>query len=181
MIHTEEFYPDNNSPIDKFHTDVEQLISRIETESKQLAESQIYTDKIWSQVHIENQKILHILKSDGTYLVSINGEVSNGGWQVVENSNTIILKKKNPNNSSDHKLYELEFLADDVFILKKHGNKIQSETQFIVLALEPSVKNLDWEEALDKIYEAHVTSNSNLYLIIIGILLILALMYYQFA
>ena len=161
------------SPIgDDFHSALEQLVSTIRPYSEDLYEIENFIDQRWLQVepHPQNTR-LHILREDGSYLLSIDGNLVTGTWSTIEDSNTLILEQPGPGTSSEKTLYDLGFLNQDFFILKKHGHRRGLEDQFLLLGREAIAQDSHWEEIIELIYQRYKNNKT----LIAGTVIVIAL------
>jgi len=152
LAHIEDLSTDTFQPEDNFHSELLSLVGDIHPFSEDLYEKEYFQEKKWLQVSDRDPHTrLHIFRVNGEYLESIDGNVFVGKWSILENSNTIIFEKPGVGQMTEKRLYELAFLNEDFFILKKHGNRIGLEDQFLLLGREALVKNLDWQAVIDLI------------------------------
>ncbi len=134
MAHIEDLSTNPIVPDDRFHEELTSLVSQIHPFSEDLYEKEYFLEQKWLQISDRDHHTrLHIFREGGDYLESIDGNILIGSWSILENSNTIILEKPRAGHNSDKNLYELAFLNEDFFILKKHGNRNGYEHQFILL------------------------------------------------
>lgn len=173
MAHIEDLSTDPIVPDDRFHEELTSLVGDIHPFSEDLYEKEYFLEKKWLQVSDRDfQTRLHIFRENGDYLESIDGNVFMGSWSILEDSNTIIFEKFGIGPNSEKRLYELAFLNEDFFILKKHGNRTGYENQFLLLGREAMVRNLGWEEVVDLIYTRYKNNKKLVRAIVLLIALI---------
>lgn len=83
-----------------------------------------------------------IFKQDNTLLISENGNVSIGKWELLNKANSILIQSNNT-----LKLYNHGFLDNAVLILKIDGG-----SDYFVLLNQNKVPNLDLEKYIDNNY-----------------------------
>ena len=173
MALIEDLSTDPSLPDDSFHRELTSLVSDIYPFSEDLYEKEYFLEKKWLQVSDHDyQKRLHIFRENGQYLESIDGNVLMGTWSILENSNTIIFEKPGLGQQSEKRLYELAFLNEDFFILKKHGNRTGFENQYLLLGREAIVSGLTWEEVVELIYTRYKNNKKLVRAIVLLIALI---------
>jgi len=174
LAHIEDLSTDPILPDDRFHEELTALVGQIHPFSEDLYEKEYFLEKKWQQVSDRDPSTrLHIFREGGEYLESIDGNVLMGNWSILVNSNTMIFEKAGLGGSSEKRLYELAFLNEDFFILKKHGNRKGFENQFLVLGREPIVNGLHWEETLDLIGTRYKNNQKLIRTIVLAIALII--------
>lgn len=138
--------------------------------SEGLVDYEFYLKKRWMEVRddVEFQEaVLHVFKEQGEYLHIIDGDVTKGSWE--HDLRGIILQF-----AGEHELFELVFLNENFFILKKHGNHDSKgyKSPYLFLASEKLAKNAEWPELLAIMYEFY-KSNSNYKAIVFVVLLLI--------
>jgi len=180
LAHIEDLSTDPIIPDDRFHEELTSLVSDIHPYSEDLFEKEYFLEKKWLQISDrDHQTRLHIFRGNGDYLESVDGNVFMGNWSILENSNTIIFEKPGMGQRSEKRLYELAFLNEDFFILKKHGNRSGFENQFLLLGREAIVRNLNWEEVVDLIYTRYKNNKKLVRAIVLMIALIVLYFIYS--
>ena len=170
------------------------ILPKVKPWGEDLYETQYYVGTRWLQIQDDDsfhESILHIFFDEGAggeeegggnqriYLISIDGNITKGIWNILERSNTLILEKVDADgNSFTSELYDLAFLNKDFFILKKHGNQIRKGgKKYFVLAREGAVRGLEWRDVMELLYNqyrnnsAYIISLIGLVLTVLGILL----------
>lgn len=137
--------------------------------SENLSDYEFYLKRRWMEVRddIEFQEaVLHVFKEGGEYLHIIDGDVSGGTWE--HELRGIILQF-----AGQHELFELVFLNENFFILKKHGNHDSKgyKSPYLFLASESLARGAEWPELLAIMYD-YYKDNSNYKAIVFGVLVL---------
>ena len=149
------------------------VLPNVRAWSEDLYEQEFYVDRPWMEIRDEenfHDTILHFFLPKGKYMQSVNGNIRNGQWNFMESANKLVI-----NIGKGASLYDLAYLDRNFFILQKHGNNY-----FFVMGYEPVVKNLQWRDAMELLFNQHRQNSSNFTLIavvaivIIGILIALS-------
>ncbi len=134
------------------------ILTNIRPMSEDLRETEFWLNKRWIEIRDDlsfHEAVLHIFGEDGEYMISVDGNISKGEWRDISSPNTIILQ-----HGARHELYDLAFLNEEFFILKKHGDqKRKGHTKYFVLGKESSVRNLEWRDAMEYLFNVY-RSNS---------------------
>lgn len=164
----------SNSNLNQF-LELKEILKHIQPWSEDLYESEYFFEKRWLEVDdSSNAKILHIFRTDGEYLESVNGNILTGSWSILENSNTMILERPSKSGIVEKELYDLAFLNDDFFILKKHG----AIHRYLVMGKDQLVSDLNLEEVLSLIESRFQRNRSSLKTIfVIAIIIALYLVF----
>ncbi len=130
------------------------ILSKIRPMSEDLREEDFWFGTRWMEVRDDldfHEDILHIFGEGGEYLVSMDGNVSAGNWRSIEHPNSIILTfgKKS-------ELYDLAFLNDNFFVLRKHGDQLRKgHKKYFVLGRESVVKDLEWRDSMELMFNIY--------------------------
>lgn len=117
---------------------IETILPKILSYSEKLDKLTLLIDEPWV-VNDDNQKFTKfIFRKDNSLLVSDNGNVTLGKWDLLNKANSILLEF---NNSL--KLYNHGFLDEAVLILKIDGG-----VDYFVLVNQNKIPNLDLENYL---------------------------------
>lgn len=178
------FEPTSPPPVDYV---LDEIIPRIKKWSEDIYEfeEKEYYKIRWVQLDrdTENPEVmLHLFFIDDfQYLNSLNGDIIfKGKWQVLSDSNALILHKMANKQITQSELYDLVFLNEDFFILKKHGNQQhKGKAKYLFLGNEESVEGLSWEEKLN-LLDSHQTSMRTVIAIVLIAIITIALLAYQF-
>ncbi len=104
--------------------------------------SKLY-DQPWVLLNEQDDHIKIIFQSEGRLIISKNGEVSDGTWQLLQAAQSILLEM-----GSKKRLYNHQFIDNGILILKQDG----IENDFFVLANSVIVPDLDVEKYLETKY-----------------------------
>ncbi|MFZ4544891.1 MAG: hypothetical protein ACOYOA_12635 [Saprospiraceae bacterium] len=154
------------------------ILDKVENQSKDLEDEDYFVGKRWLEVNESDQipeSVLHFFNDGGEYLISINGNIQKGVWRLLKESNSIITECLSKNE-----LYELAFLNEDFFILKKHGNHNNGQKRYLVMGKEESIKDMKWTTVMDKIFNIYRSSSQLLLLVIIAILVFAIIAFFTF-
>jgi hypothetical protein len=108
--------------------------------------SKLY-DQPWVLINELNDFIKIIFQSKGKLIVSKNGIVSDGEWELVSIANSILL-----NINGEKRLYNNQFIDNGLMILKLDG----LSNDFFVLANENIIPDLDIESYLNAKYSTSI-------------------------
>ncbi|MBC7407822.1 MAG: hypothetical protein H7339_05490 [Arcicella sp.] len=121
---------------------IEKILPKILSYSEKLDKLTILIDEPWV-VNDDSQKFTKfIFRKDNSLLISDNGSVTLGKWDLLNKANSILLEF---NNSL--KLYNHGFLDEAVLILKIDGG-----SEYFVLVNQNKIPNLDLENYLESKY-----------------------------
>lgn len=121
---------------------IEKILPKILSYSEKLDKLTILVDEPWV-VNDDSQKFTKfIFRKDNSLLISDNGSVTLGKWDLLNKANSILLEF---NNSL--KLYNHGFLDEAVLILKIDGG-----SDYFVLVNQNKIPNLDLENYLESKY-----------------------------
>ena len=99
--------------------------------------------------------ILHIFREGGDHLTSKDGQMDCGQWSFVGNKMVI------GSSTCSGTLYTLAFSDPDFFILERHGNTRKfAGKRYLVLVKEPLARRMEWNEALEYLFDKYRNSNS---------------------
>lgn len=138
--------------------------------SEGLSDYDFYLNRRWREVRDDinfQEAVLHVFKEQGEYLHIIDGDVAGGNWE--HDLRGIILQF-----AGEHELFELVFLNENFFILKKHGNHDSKgyKSPYLFLASENLARRAEWPELLAIMYE-YYKDNSNYKAIVFGVLILI--------
>jgi len=121
---------------------IEKILPKILSYSEKLDKLTVLIDEPWV-VNDDSQKFTKfIFRKDNSLLISDNGSVTLGKWDLLNKANSILLEF---NNSL--KLYNHGFLDEAVLILKIDGG-----SDYFVLVNQNKIPNLDLENYLESKY-----------------------------
>ncbi|MEM1323828.1 MAG: hypothetical protein AAGG75_26445 [Bacteroidota bacterium] len=151
------------------------IIPLVRPWGEDLYEQEYYLNTRWLEISDEDafhESILHIFQVEGSYLISIDGNISQRGWSILPKSNTLILQEAD--QSIQGELYDLAFMNADFFILRKHGNqKRKGNKKYFVMARESLVRGLEWRDVMELMFNRY-RNNSQFIVIVAVIIFILA-------
>jgi len=171
----------NDLPVfDNMDAYLDFILPQIKPYSEELSNQKLFVNKRWKEFRDDedfHEAVLYIFQNDddGSLLLSIDGNIGTGGWEVIEKSSLIL---ESGGKKQKAELYDLAFLNKDFFILKKHGNQKRiNKKKYLVLAAEKGNAKLDWLDLMDKMYDLY--RNNWLYtfmvfffILVVGILLL---------
>ena len=142
--------------------------------------SEYFTNR-WLQVlgDDNDDAILHLFfKENQEYLYSLNGDILfRGNWRILEASDAFIIEKVENKQVTKSELFDLAWLSDDFFILKKHGDQSsKGKAKYLFMGREELIQGLSSEEILELLRQEG--SNSSVrtvywigFLVVLGIIL----------
>ncbi len=118
-----------------------------------------------------HEAVLNIFKPNGEYITIVNGNISRGKWSLL-NGGFII-------NQNGEGFYELVFLNDDLFVLKKHGSQANAKRKYLMFGKETLVKKNDWRAIMESLYNLHRSnvdfSTVIFWIALVAVILVLAI------
>lgn len=156
------------------------ILPRVKVYGESLSNQKLFLNKRWKEFRDNedfHEAVLYIFQDDddNSLLLSIDGNIGVGGWDILPKSNTLILESGGKKQKSE--LFDLAFLNNDFLILKKHGDQKRiNKKKYFVLASEKSCGKLDWLDLMEKMYDLYrsnwlFTTMIFLFLFIFGLLL----------
>lgn len=159
---------------------IEFIVPRIQAWSEDLWEEDFYVGKRWKEIRdtdTYHEQVLHLFMPGGEYMVSLDGDVSKGGWRYLQESNTFIVEY-----GGKSQLFDLVFLNNDFFILKKHGDQIRKgKLMYYVYGNERSVGQLDWRNAMEELYNIYRKNSKFTIYILLFLIIIGGILFFTFA
>ncbi len=170
ILNSEDFPKEFNS----MEEGIDTLLPYIWRYSENLHEFEFYVNRRWVEVRgsVEFQEsVLHVFKDDSKYLRIIEGDIETGAWEY--DINGFILKYK-----GGHELYELAFLNENFFILRKHGDHVAkgNRRKYMFFTNEVLYYRYQWPDLLYLMYNTIYKQNSNYLLVLLGFIILIALM-----
>lgn len=148
--------------------------------SEDLREGHFWLGKRWKEVRDDagfHESILHIFSGESEYLKSVDGNISRGAWRMLGGSNSLILEM-----GGVSELYDLAFLNDHFFILKKHGDQTRKgKNKYRLFSFEATTRGLDWRQLMELLYNVYRSDSGRFsswfffILIVVAIILVLSL------
>ena len=141
--------------------------------SEDLRETEYYVSpggKPWLEITDDpnvQESILHFFNEGGEYLLSVEGNVTKGKWRLLDGSNKLIIEK----GQHLSELYELAFLNQYFFVLRKHGSH-RKKGKYLFLGYEPVANKLRWRDAVDMMYDTYRGKQTTFSYLVIFVVLI---------
>lgn len=159
------------------------IIPKVIKNGQDLREEKFWMGKRWKEMREDegfHEAILHIYNPGGEYLLSLDGNVIKGSWKKLENYNTLLLEI-----SGKSELFDLRFLNDDFMVLSKHGDQARKgQRKYFCLMHEPATKakgkDLDWRNAMEKMFNIVRTDSVDLSYWIIFLIIVAIFIYFSF-
>ncbi len=130
--------------------------------SEDLSEQEFYVTeggKPWLQIQDRDnayETVLHFFNPGGEYLQVVEGNVSRGKWRLLDNTNKMIIEQ----GQNRSEMFELAFLSDTFFILRKHGGYAAGKKpNFLVLGHERVVARLEWRDYVELLFNSYRSQN----------------------
>lgn len=164
------------------------IIPTVKAWSEDLNEDEYFLEKAWVEFRDQedfHQTIIHIFNEESEYLKVTDGDVKQGNWTHLETSNKFLIVDKD--SDADAEMYDLAYLDDNFFILKKHGfnenlRKKGRKKYFVLVSESESGKlNRDWMQAVELLFTNYRSQNriyltiAGIIVLIVGIILVLSL------
>lgn len=156
---------------DSMNDALESLLPEVQRHSEDLDEQTFFLNRHWAEVRDDEafqQFKLYIFREGGDLLTSTDSQVDFTQWEVIQGSNKIII--------SGNTLYTLSFLDEEFFILKRHGNIAPYQDRYLVLLKEPLARRMEWNEALEYLFDKYRNTNSFFLTTAIVVLVIILLL-----
>lgn len=115
---------------------------QLRTQSETVKAENILVGKPWAIIDGENQMQRLIFSSDGSLVLSINGQARTGKWRYFPEARSLMIDRV-----TDQILCKEAFINEGVMILRKDG----TEDEFFALANENVVPDLDVAAYLRKL------------------------------
>ncbi len=151
------------------------ILPLIKPWGEDLNETEHYMEKPWMEVRDNedfHEAVLHFYNEEGEYLVSVDGNIFAGSWQLVEKNNKIILERPF-GGAMQRELFDLAFMNNDFFVLKKHGDQQRKGfNKYLVMGRENLVKNLEWRDVMELMFNRY--RNNSQIIIFVTIFVIIA-------
>lgn len=150
---------------------IDYVLGYVKDFSDGLSDKHLYLDVRWVELRDDvnfQENILHVFKEGGTYLRTLDGDISTGSWEL--NLNGFVLKF-----AGKHELYELAFLDEQFWIMRKHGDQIsKGHRKYFVLTTEKVKKGKEWMDLLEVLFSLY-RGNSNYVAVVILVLIVAAI------
>ncbi|MEM1219362.1 MAG: hypothetical protein AAGH79_10635 [Bacteroidota bacterium] len=157
------------------------IIPEIRQWGEDLNETKFYVQKggkPWMEIRDEanfTSTILHFFNEGGEYLRSTNGDIIRGKWRLLENTNKMIIEAAGGGkDKGGSELYELAYLDNAFFILKKHGQQ-NRKRRYFAMGYEYAVKGLEWKDYIELLFNTYRSKHSNYRSVIIIIMVVIVI------
>lgn len=151
---------------------LDQIIPLVRPWGEDLYETEYYMNNRWLEIREDehfHEQVLHMFREGNEYMVSIDGNISTGTWEKMDDSNTIILQF-----GAKNELYDLAFMNKDFFILQKHGDqKRKGQRKYFILGRESLVRGLEWRDVMELLFNRY-RSNSQ-FIILVTVVAVIAI------
>ena len=148
-----------------------------------LYEKEYYLDTRWIEVRDDDsfhESVLHIFRENDEYLNSIDGNIHKGTWRILEKSNTLIIDQTAGNAVVKSELYDLAFLNQNFFILKKHGDqKRKGFKKYFVLGRESFVKDLEWKDVVELLFNRYRNNRYWIFFVVFIVVVIAIVVFFS--
>ncbi len=144
----------------KFNTldeGIDYVVPYVAMYGERLSDTKMYLDKRWLEVRDDvnfQENVLHVFKDGGVYMRILDGDIATGNWEL--NVGGFVLKF-----AGKHELFELVFLNDDYFILRKHGDQsAKGQRKYFFVVREGLARRKEWTDLLEILFQIY-KGNSN--------------------
>ena len=152
---------------------LDRIIPTVKSWSEDLREEKFYLNRPWMEMRDDedfHQAILHFFNEGGEYLRSTDGDIKAGSWKYMAHSNKFIISMP----KADPELYELAFMDNQFFILRKHGDqKRLGKRKYFVMVFEPIAKKIEWKHVPELLFNQYRDTN-NFYLVV-GVIIVIVI------
>ncbi len=146
------------------------ILTKIRPVSEDLYEDEYWLNHRWLEIRDDvkfHESVLHIFTGENEYLISVDGNISKGVWRTLESPNTMILE-----HGSGNELYDLAFLNEQFFVLKKHGDQERKgQAKYFVMGREHVVRGLEWRDCMELMF--NVYRNNSRWTWAVGLIMVL--------
>ncbi len=148
--------------------------SYIRPYSERLDSYEFYVDRRWIEVRGDmdfQEAILHVFKEGGQYMRIMEGDIETGSWE--HDLNGFILQYQ-----GGYEFYELLFLNENFFILRKHGDHIAkgNNTKYLFYTTESIFYKYEWPDILHLMFDTIYKQNSNYLFVLLMFIVVVAIM-----
>lgn len=176
---SKSFSPELPAELGNMDQHLDFVLKHVIPHGQDLNEERYWLGKRWKEMRDDegfHEAILHIFNPGGEYLLSFDGNIVKGGWRRLGNYNTLILDV-----GGRSELFDLRFLNGDFLVLTKHGDQARKgQRRYFFLVHEPAIKNLDWRQLMEKMFNVWREKNTSIgswvvFILILAIILYLSL------
>ncbi len=130
---------------------IKNIMPRIQQYSKQLDKTEIFVEKSWIYIDEQNNNHEYMFMRDKRLIMSLNGSVTTGTWELLPNGKLLI------NRVKDEVLLQNMFFDDALMVLQKSGSNDEPFT----LINEARVPDLDALRYLQMVEERKIEYPDN--------------------
>jgi hypothetical protein len=127
------------------------IIPRLKRYSSSLNKKEIFIDKPWIFIDGKGNEHEYIFMRDGRLLMSLNGDVTEGKWELLPNEKLLV------NRITDQIMLQNMFVDDALMALQKSG----SDEEPFVLVNKKRIPDLDTLKYLKRLDEIKVIDETN--------------------
>jgi hypothetical protein len=143
--------------------------------SEDLPEEEYFLGKPWLEVRDDDsfhEAVLHFFNERNEYLQSVDGNVHRGAWRLLApGTNKILVDQMAGGNVVRSEIFDLAYLDDYFFILKKHGDQSRKGlAKYFVMGYEPAIRGLEWRDVMELLFNKYRSNNRfyrNIFILII--------------
>lgn len=150
------------------------ILPLIRAWSEDLREHEYYLETRWKEIRDDDQfheDVLHIFRAENEYLLSMDGNISKGQWQLLARSNTMILERLADDAVVTSELFDLAFLNRDFFVLKKHGSH---QRKYFVMARENIARRLEWRDTMELLFNSYRSNSQFIIFVVLAVVIVAA-------
>lgn len=139
---------------------IDLVLQQIAHLGEDLREQKFYVapgGKPWLEIRDDpgfQEMVLHFFNEGGEYLQSVDGNVTRGRWRLLDGTNKMIIETGGDKSPARSELFELAFLNQYFFILRKHGNQHKGKRYFF-MGYEGAVRGLKWRDCIELMYNEY--------------------------
>lgn len=130
---------------------IKNIVPRIQQHSKQLDKTEIFVEKSWIYIDESNNNHEYMFMRDKRLIMSLNGSVTSGTWELLPNGKMLI------NRVKDEVLLQNMFFDDALMVLQKSGS---NDDPFTLVNVE-RIPDLDAVRYLNKVEESALGMNTD--------------------
>ncbi len=159
------------------------IIPLVRPWGEDLYEEEYYLDTRWMEVRDDDsfhESVLHIFRAENEYLHSIDGNIHKGIWRRLEKSNTLIIEQTAGNSIVKSELYDLAFLNQNFFILKKHGDQQRKGfKKYFVLGRENHIRGLEWKDIVELLFNRYRNNRQWIFFVVFIIIIVAVVVFFS--
>lgn len=159
------------------------IIPLVRPWGEDLYEEQYYLDVRWLEIRDDDsfhESVLHIFRQEEEYLHSIDGNIHRGLWRKLENSNTLIMDQTAGSSVVKSELYDLAFLNQDFFILRKHGDQQRKGfKKYFVMGRESHVRGLEWRDVIELLFNRYRSNRQWIFMVVFIVIIVAIVVFFS--